>query len=154
MRRSALWLSTALVAGLQLIGSEPSSALERQPASIASYFAEAEISQPDGNPGESPLEAPGSTQAGEETDVSSAPPSAPAAGTAKPKKKPDLKKAAAGAYKDPFYNNDFSYLNNPAYNGYLLGEELKQLHPSCCTTLDIGGQYRARFHREQNMRGL
>ena len=52
-----------------------------------------------------------------------------------------LRQAAAGAYKDPFYNNNFSYLNDPDYEGCLLGERLKQWRLpfcDCCTTLDLG----------------
>lgn len=84
-------------------------------------------------------------------------PSAPAAGAAKPaadakKKKAELKKKVGGAYKDPFYLNDFSYLKDPAYKGYHLGEQLKQI-PVGEGKLDIGGQYRLRYHHEQNMRG-
>lgn len=72
-------------------------------------------------------------------------------------KRQALSKAAAGAYRDPFYDNDFNYLNDPCYDGCLLGERFKQLHLPCCdecTTLDLGGQYRLRFHDEMNMRGL
>lgn len=68
-----------------------------------------------------------------------------------------LNKAAAGAYRDPFYDNDFSYLSDPYYQGCLLGERFKQLRfPLCdkCATLDLGGQYRLRFQDEINMRGL
>lgn len=61
---------------------------------------------------------------------------------------------AAAAYKPLFYENDFSYLLDPAYGGWLPGESLKQLEPAPWLTLDVGGQYRARYHHEQNMRGL
>jgi hypothetical protein len=73
-----------------------------------------------------------------------------------PKKMAELKKAAATAYKDPFYDNSFKYLNDPCYDDWHLGECAKQLHPfSCChNTLDLGGQYRLRFQDEINMRGL
>ena len=40
-----------------------------------------------------------------------------------------LKKAAATAYKDVFYNNDFDYLSDPCYNDWHLGEHLKRM---CC----------------------
>lgn len=78
-------------------------------------------------------------------------------GACTPEKLKALKKAAAGAYRDPFFDNDFSYLNDPCYEGHLLGERLKQWRvPLChqCTTLDLGGQYRLRFQDEINMRGL
>ncbi len=68
------------------------------------------------------------------------------------KKAEELKKKVAGAYKDPFYLNDFSYLSNPNYKGSNLGEGLKQI-PIGDGKLDIGGQYRLRFHNEHNMRG-
>ncbi len=69
------------------------------------------------------------------------------------KKKEELQKRIAGAYKDPFYMNDFSYLSNPAYKGYHLGEGLKQLSFGNHRKLDVGGQYRLRYHHEVNMRG-
>jgi Alginate export len=70
------------------------------------------------------------------------------------KKKEELQKKIAGAYKDPFFQNDFSYLNDPAYKDYHLGEGLKQLTFGNNRKLDIGGQYRLRYHHEVNMRGL
>jgi hypothetical protein len=70
------------------------------------------------------------------------------------KKAADLKKAVAGAYANPFYNNNFSYLNNPAYDDCHFGENLKQIPIGDCWLVDLGGQYRARYHGEQNMRGL
>jgi Alginate export len=70
------------------------------------------------------------------------------------KKKEALQKKMAGAYKPLFFDNDFSYLNDPAYEDSHWGEELKQLEIGDCWTLDIGGQYRARYHGERNMRGL
>ena len=73
---------------------------------------------------------------------------------AEKKKKEELKKKIATAYKDPFYQNDFSYLSNPAYTGYNLGEGIKQLKVGDNGKLDVGGQYRLRYHHEQNMRGL
>ena len=69
------------------------------------------------------------------------------------KKAEALKKKVATAYKDPFYLNDFSYLSDPNYKGHHLGENLKQLSVGE-GTLDIGGQYRLRYHNEHNMRGL
>ncbi len=68
------------------------------------------------------------------------------------KKAAELKKKVATAYKDPFFLNDFSYLNNPSYTGFNLGENLKQV-PVGDGKLDIGGQYRLRYHHEHNMRG-
>lgn len=70
------------------------------------------------------------------------------------KKKEALQKKVAGAYKPLFFDNDFSYLNDPAYEDSHWGEELKQLEFGDCWTLDIGGQYRARYQGERNMRGL
>lgn len=68
-------------------------------------------------------------------------------------KKAALKKAAGAAYKGVFYANDFSYLDDPCYDGHLLGDNLKRLgHDGL--TFEIGGQYRARVHREENHRGL
>lgn len=72
------------------------------------------------------------------------------------KKQEALKKAVAGAYKPVFYDNNFSYINNPLYNDWYPGDRLKQIPDplGCDSTLDIGGQYRARYHHEQNIRGL
>ncbi len=108
----------------------------------------------------------------------------------KKEKKEKLKKAEAGAYKEVFYDNDFNYLDDPAYRGHFFGDELKQIEfgkgwhhgrdsmsctsDACCTELagdsctgigstesvkkgpmlDIGGQYRYRYHHERNIRGL
>jgi hypothetical protein len=70
------------------------------------------------------------------------------------KKKEALKKAIATAYAPVFYNNKFDYLKNPDYCDWHLGENLKQKQIGPCTTLDLGGQYRARHHSERNFRGL
>jgi hypothetical protein len=77
-----------------------------------------------------------------------------AAAAKKKKAAADLKAAVAGAYAPVFYNNNFAYINNPAYDDWHVGEDLKQLKLGDCWTLDLGGQYRTRFHNEQNMRGL
>ena len=66
------------------------------------------------------------------------------------------KKAATGkmkgAYKGLFFNNDYSYLNDPCYDGpEFCGDALKGL---ACGKLDIGGEARIRFHSEENHRGL
>src|SRR5262245_9864169 len=70
------------------------------------------------------------------------------------KKAADLKKAVAGAYTVLFYNNNFAYLNNPAYDDHHFGEHFKQIPIGDCWLLDLGGQYRSRYHGERNMRGL
>lgn len=70
------------------------------------------------------------------------------------KKAADLKKAVASAYAPLFYNNNFSYINNPAYDDWYPGDHFKQVPICDCWMLDMGGQYRARYHHEQNMRGL
>ena len=72
----------------------------------------------------------------------------------KAKKAADLKKAVAGAYAPLFYNNNFAYLNNPAYKDWHFGECLKQVPIGDCWIVDLGGQYRARYHGERNHRGL
>ncbi|MEL7335739.1 MAG: alginate export family protein [Planctomycetota bacterium] len=67
------------------------------------------------------------------------------------------KKAAAlakmkSAYQGVFYANDFSYLNDPCYDGpTFFGDNLKNLW---CNRLDVGGEFRTRYHNEQNHRGL
>ena len=69
------------------------------------------------------------------------------------------KKGAAGAnpcaasHKGLFYANDFSYLKDPCYNGACLGDAMKlmPLAGGRWGTLDIGGQYRMRYHNEIGM---
>lgn len=70
------------------------------------------------------------------------------------KKAEELNKKVVGAYKDPFYLNDFSYLKDKNYKGYELGEGLKGLPVGASGKFDFGGQYRLRYHGEHNMRGL
>lgn len=69
-----------------------------------------------------------------------------------PKKVAELNKKAAAAYKPLYFDNDFTYLCDPCYDGCLLGEDLKRLCVGNCGVLDIGGEYRARYHHEQNMK--
>jgi len=63
-----------------------------------------------------------------------------------------LKKAAAAAYKDPFYNNRFDYLCDPCYDEWHLGEYLKRMGFADLITVDVGGQYRLRQHSERGIR--
>ena len=58
----------------------------------------------------------------------------------------------SGAYKVEFFANDFSYLDSPCYDGWHIGDNLKRMRIGKCWTVDVGGQYRMRFHREQNIR--
>ena len=69
------------------------------------------------------------------------------------KKKEALKKAVASAYAPVFYDNNFDYLCNPIYCDWHLGEHFKRMCVSDCLTVDIGGQYRMRYHSEHNIRG-
>ena len=58
------------------------------------------------------------------------------------------------AYKSVFYDNDFSYLNDPDYNGHCFGDCWKQMPVDNCGqhgTLDVGGQMRLRYHHEVGM---
>lgn len=64
----------------------------------------------------------------------------------------ELNAAMKVAYKGLFYGNDFAYLNSPLYSGpYFPGDSLKGIADK---RLDVGGEFRSRFHRENNMRGL
>ncbi|MBI2480847.1 MAG: alginate export family protein, partial [Planctomycetia bacterium] len=62
-----------------------------------------------------------------------------------------VRKAAAASHKDPFYANDFSYLCDSGCCPTYLGDRLKRLAVGDCWTVDVGGQYRLRFHNEQNI---
>lgn len=60
---------------------------------------------------------------------------------------------AATSHKPVFYANDFSYLNDPCYNGAALGDALKLLPVAGGDwgTIDFGGQLRERYHHEHGM---
>lgn len=51
---------------------------------------------------------------------------------AKPAPKKDEKPTCKGSHKPLFYLNDFSYLNNPKYDGCCLGDNLKQIKLGGC----------------------
>ncbi len=57
------------------------------------------------------------------------------------------------SHKAVFYANDFSYLEDPNYNGFCLGDSLKLLpvHGGQWGSIDIGGQIRFRVHDEHGM---
>lgn len=96
----------------------------------------------------------GNVSAPESAGQFAQPPKAPQASqAAATKNAEELKRQVATAYKDPFYMNDFSYLNNPNYKGHNFGEGLKQIPIGPDGKVDIGGQYRLRYHSEHNMRG-
>ncbi len=68
------------------------------------------------------------------------------------KKQEALQAAMKQAYQGVFYANNFSYLNDPAYAGpFFPGDDLKGLLNG---KLDVGGEFRSRYHHENNMRGL
>lgn len=60
--------------------------------------------------------------------------------------------SAASAHKGLFYNNNFDYLYDPCWCDSLLGDCLKRRDCGCYGTWDVGGQYRARYHYEHNIR--
>lgn len=62
-----------------------------------------------------------------------------------------LNKAAATAYKGVFYDNNFSYLCDPCYEGHHLGECIKRIGAGCWT-FDLGGEFRLRQQNEHNLR--
>lgn len=68
--------------------------------------------------------------------------------------KEKLQKAVTGAYKGVYYDNNFSYLCDPAYDDWHLGENFKRMCIGDLGVLDIGGEYRARYQNEQHFRGL
>jgi hypothetical protein len=70
------------------------------------------------------------------------------------KKQEDLKKQVATAHKGVYFNNDFSYVLDPAYKGYQLGDRFKRNKFLSEGMYDIGGEYRLRQHSENNIRGL
>ncbi len=65
-----------------------------------------------------------------------------------------LCKEYAEAYKPVFYNNNFSYLSDPAWNCYWIGDCWKQRCLCGQVRIDVGGEFRFRLDNERNMRGL
>jgi len=60
---------------------------------------------------------------------------------------------AATAFKILFYDNNFSYLEDPCYDGHYLGDCMKLMPVAGGDwgTLDFGGQVRNRYHHEVGM---
>ncbi len=69
------------------------------------------------------------------------------------KKREAAASKAAQAYKGVFYDNDFSYLRDPWYDGFYPGEGLKLLPMPRGGEIDLGGELRLRYHSEHNIRG-
>ena len=70
-----------------------------------------------------------------------------------PAKKSDANPCAT-AFKSVFYDNDFSYLQDPDYSGHCFGDCWKLMPVDNCGrygTLDVGGQMRLRYHHEVGM---
>ncbi|HUY35487.1 MAG TPA: alginate export family protein [Pirellulales bacterium] len=87
------------------------------------------------------------------TDSPADPKPAKPAEKPKPKKKPKPKtNPATTAYKGVYYDNDFSYLNDPENQDVYLGDLLKQIKTTPNSVLDMGGEYRMRDHHEFNFR--
>jgi Alginate export len=80
--------------------------------------------------------------------------SASSSNAAAKKKAEELQKKVATAHKPVYYNNDFSYILDPAYRGHQLGDNFKRRSFLGTGFYDIGGEYRLRQHSENNMRGL
>lgn len=67
---------------------------------------------------------------------------------------PQEKRPAMEAYKRLYYDNDFTYLNDPDNKEFYLGDVFKQLRVGHKrkAMLDLGGEYRLRDHHEFNLR--
>ncbi|MHC4177555.1 MAG: alginate export family protein, partial [Planctomycetota bacterium] len=61
---------------------------------------------------------------------------------------------AAKSHKPLFYDNDFSYVCDPCYVDWHIGDALKRGCLGSCIGYDIGGQFRLRHHSERNHRGV
>jgi len=72
----------------------------------------------------------------------------------KQEKQEELKKKIATAHKPVYYLNDFSYVLDPTYRGYQLGDNWKRRNLFRRGRYDVGGEYRLQHHSENNMRGL
>jgi len=94
------------------------------------------------------------TTAGDNSQSDSAKQQADKAAKEAKKKQEDLKKKVSTAHKPVYFMNDFSYVLDPAYRGFQLGDNLKGRSLFGRGRYDIGGEYRLRQHSENNMRGL
>ena len=74
------------------------------------------------------------------------------AGSASPDDRGQPKKELPKPYKELFYTNDFRYLDAPDYVSHDPFDALKRIDVAPRTLLDIGGEYRMRFHGEDNLR--
>lgn len=74
--------------------------------------------------------------------------------SAAPPPRADLSQAISKAYAPLFFDNQFGYVLHPDYDAWFPGDRFKQLQPGCCWLVDVGGQYRARYQGERNIRGL
>jgi len=68
-------------------------------------------------------------------------------------KKPAKPSEPPKPYKGVFYDNDFSYLDKPGNKFFYFGDSLKRIHCGDCWVMDFGGEYRARYQHESNLRG-
>ncbi|GAB5402782.1 MAG: alginate export family protein [Aureliella sp.] len=152
-------LRYAVASGVAVITASP--ALAQQTFSIADSPA-AEIALQDED-ASSPSDRVGEDEAAIPHSApyyTSAPAPRPAAPASQPiavsqsskKTKEELTAAMKGAYKGLFYANNFAYLNSPLFDGpYFPGDNFKQIADK---RLDLGGEFRSRYHSERNMRGL
>ncbi len=112
--------------------------------------ADTETSASDQEPAPTVTEAPQPAAPAAEPEVWSA--STCYCACADKKKTEDLAAAMRGAYKGLFFANDFRYLDDRLYDGpYYLGDQFKGIADG---KIDIGGEYRSRYHHENNHRGL
>ena len=135
----------AVLAAAPLWSQEPTRARLDQQGEVVEGESEAQVAAEQG----------ATTRVVEATPSTDAPLGNASPNTAEQKKKREaLAKKVAGAYKPLFFDNDFSYVNDPLYDESRLGDAFKQMNLGDFGTLDIGGQYRARYHGERNMRGF
>jgi hypothetical protein len=125
--------------------------IRSQPSAAATFAAavqqDAQLEDGEGEPGDR-LAAPEPA-----ATTPPHPPLNPAAAVAQASKPPAPSPCAA-SHKPLFFDNDFSYLNDPCYNGACLGDALKLMPVDPYGqwgTLDVGGQARFRYHHERGM---
>src|SRR6056297_1049623 len=64
-----------------------------------------------------------------------------------------IQSQVASAYKGVFYDNDFSYIDDPYYRQHFWGDRLKGIDLPHDGKLDVSGEFRLRYHDERNFRG-
>jgi hypothetical protein len=138
------WTKGAIILGLLTIASMPRLGVAQELPSNSPWASNSSLRDDEADQA---VDQDGMSARLTAAETSNADLAAPAKAAAKPKaKKPP------SPYKGVFYDNDFSYLNDPANTYCYLGDSLKQMELGNWV-FDVGGEYRMRYHDEDHLRG-